>query len=199
MARRFFQFSVGDNNKCTSICLTTGEFMGGGDFDKSEKISISDLDVELGNNSKFPDLVQQGLELKNFQTLEIPSADESNQMIQEFWQSRFPNMFQNVSNLIQNAASLGFNYVEYWYCQNEVRGRKGPYLQKRIARQKFERLAARYIEETLLPSKGYKISNSGWNPRSKSQIQKNSFRIINNVDFDDSEGGRRTNMIQVRW
>ena len=62
--------------------------MGGGDFDKSEKISISDLDVRLGNNSKFPDLVQQGLELKNFQTNEIPSADESNQMIQEFWERR---------------------------------------------------------------------------------------------------------------
>ena len=173
--------------------------MGGGDFDKSEKISIADLDIELGNNSKFPNLVQQGLELKNFQTLEIPSADESNQMIQEFWQSRFPNMFQNVSNLIQNAASLGFNYVEYWYCQNEVRGRKGPYLQKRIARQNFERLAARYIEETLLPSKGYKISSSGRNTHSKSQIQKNSFRIINDVDFDKLNIVYPINKIHVRW
>ena len=89
--------------------------MGGGDFDKSEKISISDLDVKLGNNSNFPDLVQQGLELKNFQTHEIPSADESNQMIQEFWERRFPYMFHNVSNLIQNAASLGFNYVYLYY------------------------------------------------------------------------------------
>ena len=174
--------------------------MGGGDFDKSEKISIADLDVELGNNSKFPDLVQQGLELKNFQTHEIPSADESNQMIQEFWQRRFPDMFQNVSNLIQNAASLGFNSVEYWYFQIDVKGRKGPYLQKRIARQKFERLAALYIEQTLLPSKGYKISSEcKRNVLNKNYIQKHSFLIINNVDFAKFNQINQLFMIHVRW
>ncbi len=174
--------------------------MGGGDFDKSEKISISDLDVELGNNSTFPDLVQKGLELKNFQPHGIPSADESNQMIQEFWERRFPDMFQNVSNLIQNAASLGFNSVEYWYFQIDVKGRKGPSLQKRIARQKFERLAALYIEQTLLPSKGYKISsNSLRNVFNKKNIQKHSFRIINNVDFDKFNPTNQLFKIQVRW
>ena len=173
--------------------------MGGGDFDKSEKISISDLDLKLGNNSKFPDLVRQGLELKNFQPHEIPSADESNQMIQEFWERRFPDMFHNVSNLIQNAASLGFNYVEYWYFQIDVSERKGPNRLKRIARQKFERLAARYIEETLLPSKGYKISSSIQHNASKSYIQQFSFQIVNNVNFDKYTSTNRLYKIQVRW
>ena len=170
--------------------------MGGGDFDKSEKISISDLDVKLGNNSKFPDLVQQGLELKNFQTNEIPSADESNQMIQEFWERRFPYMFHNVSNLIQNAASLGFNYVYLYYYRDELR--PGPYFYERTARQNFQLRAFRYIEEILLPSKGYKISSSIQNNVTKS-IQQISFQIVNSVDFDKFNSTNRLFRIRVGW
>lgn len=173
--------------------------MGGGDFDKSEKISISDLDFKLGNNSKFPDLVQQGLELKNFQTNEIPSADESNQMIQEFWERRFPDMFYNVSNLIQNAASLGFNSVEYWYYYRDESPR-GPNFLERTARQKFELRAYRYIGQTLLPSKGYQISIlENLRNVAKPYVQKHSFQLINNVDFAKFNRTNELFRIQVRW
>lgn len=172
--------------------------MGGGDFDKSEKISISDLDVKLGNNKKFPYLVEQGLELKNFQTNEIPSADESNQMIQEFWERRFPDMFYNVSNLIQNAASLGFNSVTYEYYYTDAPPR-GPNFHERSARQKFEVRAFRYIEQTLLPSKGYKISSGTLRNATKPYVQNHSFRIINNVDFDKFNSSNQLWSIHVRW
>ena len=173
--------------------------MGGGDFDKSEKISISDLDVKLGNNSNFPDLVQQGLELKNFQTNEIPSADESNQMIQEFWERSFPDMFHNVSNLIQNAASLGFNSVEYWYYyRNELP--RGPNFHERTARQNFQLRAYRYIVQTLLPSKGYQISNlKNLSNVAKYYVQKHSFQLINNVDFAKFNSTNQIFRVQVRW
>ena len=172
--------------------------MGGGDFDKSEKISISDLDLKLGNNSKFPDLVRQGLELKNFQPHEIPSADESNQMIQEFWERRFPDMFHNVSNLIQNAASLGFNYVYLYYYTDELRS--GPYFYERTARQNFQLRAFRYIEEILLPSKGYQIRKPGDSKNvTKPFVQKHSFQIVNSVDFDKFNSNNLLFRIQVRW
>ena len=137
--------------------------------------------------------------MKNFQTHEIPSADESNQMIQEFWERRFPDMFYNVSNLIQNAASLGFKNVQFWYYYSDELPR-GPNFHERTARQKFEMRAFRYIEQILLPSKGYQISKLQFSRNvPKPYVQKHSFQIVNNVNFDKYTSTNRIIKIQVRW